>query len=78
METNRHFFGEAKNGHTFQKTPCQDCGMYHGIWNCPDFIRRNVAERWNIAYQNQLCNRCLAQGHQGRDCPRSRPCGQDG
>ena len=74
----RTFFGEAKNGHTFQKTPCQDCGMYHGIWNCPDFIRRRVAERWNVAKQNQLCYRCLAQGHQGRDCPRSRPCGQDG
>ena len=51
--------------------------MYRGIWNCPDFIRRRVAERRTIAKQNQLCYRCLAQGHQGRDCPRSRPCGRD-
>ena len=26
----------------------------------------------------QLCYRCLAQGHQGKSCPQSRPCGQDG
>ena len=42
----------------------------HGIWICSEFSRRTVAD--------QLCFRCLAQGHQGKDCPRRRQCGQDG
>ena len=37
-----------------------------------------MADRWNVAKHNQLCYYCLAQGHQGKTCPRSRPCGQDG
>ena len=37
-----------------------------------------MADRWNFAKHNQLCFRCLAQGHQGKVCPRSRQCGQDG
>ena len=74
----RTFFGEAKSGRNSQKIPCQDCGMNHGIWNCPEFNRRRVADRWKVAKQNQLCYRCLAQGHQGKACPRSRPCGLDG
>ena len=36
-----------------------------------------MANRWNFAKHNQLCFRCLAQGHQGKACPRSRQCGQD-
>ena len=52
--------------------------MNHGIWNCPEFNRRRVADRWKVAKQNQLCYRCLAQGYQGKACPRSRPCGLDG
>ena len=52
--------------------------MNQGIWNCPEFNRRRVADRWKVAKQNQLCYRCLAQGYQGNACPRSRPCGLDG
>ena len=37
-----------------------------------------MADRWNVAKRLQLCYRCLAQGHQGKSCPRSRPCRQDG
>ena len=32
----------------------------------------------DFAKHNQLCFRCLAQGHQGKACPRSRQCGKDG
>ena len=74
----RTFFGQAKVGRNWQKIPCQDCGKNHGIWNCPEFNRRRVADRWNVDKHNQLCYRCLAQGHQGKTCPRSRPCRQDG
>ena len=41
----RTFFGEAKVGRNSQKIPYQDCGMNHGIWNCPEFNRRRVADR---------------------------------
>ena len=75
----RTFFGEATSGHnSSKKVPCLDCGKNHGIWKCSEFSRRTVADRWNFAKHNKLCFRCLAQGHQGKDCPRSRQCGQDG
>ena len=74
----RTFFGEADYVRISKKMPCVDCGKNHGIWNCPEFNRRKVADRWNFAKHNQLCFRCLAQGHQGKACPRSRQCGQDG
>ena len=71
------FFGEIKNSRK-QKWLCQECGRQHGIWNCQDFLHKNVAERWNTAKRLQLCFRCLAEGHQGKLCPRSRQCGQGG
>ena len=74
----RTFFSEADYVRNSKKMPCLDCGKNHGIWNCPEFNRRKVADRWNFAKHNQLCFRCLAQGHQGKACPRSRQCGQDG
>ena len=37
-----------------------------------------MAVIWNFAKHNQLCFRCLAQGLQGKACPRSRQCGKDG
>ncbi|MCG8034838.1 MAG: DUF1759 domain-containing protein, partial [Candidatus Thiodiazotropha taylori] len=74
----RTFFGEAEPGRNSKKMPCVDCGRNHGVWTCPDFKRRKVADRWNIAKQNELCYRCLGQGHQGKTCPRSRTCGLDG
>ena len=50
----------------------------HGIWSCPKFNHRKVADRWSFAKHNQLCFRCLAQGHQGKTCPRGQQCGKDG
>ena len=74
----RTFFGEADSGRNSKRMPCLDCKKNHGVWNCPEFHRRKVADRWNFAKHIQLCFRCLAQGHQGKACPRSRQCGQDG
>ena len=74
----RTFFGETKGGRKSQKIFCLECRKQHGIWNCQEFIRRSVADRWNVAKRLQLCYRCLAQGHQGKSCPRSRACGQNG
>ena len=74
----RTFFGETRDARKSQNIPCLECGKQHGIWNCTEFIKRSVADRWNAAKRLHLCYRCLAQGHQGKACPRSRPCGQDG
>ena len=41
------------------------------------FWKKPVPERWNVAKEFQLCYRCLAEGHAGKSCPRSRPCGQN-
>ena len=76
--TSEHFSVKQIMSVIRKKMPCLDCGKNHGIWNCPEFNRRKVADRWNFAKHNQLCFRCLAQGHQGKACPRSRQCGQDG
>ena len=74
----RTFFDEADSVRNSKKRPYLDCGKNHGIWNCPEFNRRKVADSWNFAKNNQLCFRCLAQCHQGKACPRSRQCGHDG
>ena len=71
------FFCETKEGHKSQKILYLECGKQHGIWNCPEFIRRSMADLWNVAKWLQLCYRCLAQRHQGKSCPRSQPCRQD-
>ena len=45
----RTFFGEADSVRNSKKILCLDCGKNHGIWNCPEFNRRKVADRWNFA-----------------------------
>ena len=44
----------------------------------PRIHSQKLADRWNVAKRLQPCYRCLAQGHQGKSCPQSQPCGQDG
>ena len=78
QSSQRTFFGEAKGGRKSQKSRCPECEKQHGIWVCPEFIHRSVQDRWSTAKRLQLCYRCLAQGHPGKSCPRSRICGQNG
>lgn len=73
----RTFFGDTKDSRDMQKLPCKVCGRKHGVWNCTEFIQKSVPDRWDIAKQFQLCFRCLADGHHGKSCPRSRQCGQN-
>ena len=72
------FFGETTESSKPLNILCLECGKQHGVWNCREFIRRKLADRWKFAKRLQLCYRCLAQGHQGKTCPRSQPCGHDG
>ena len=69
------FFGDTSASRSVQKSICKVCGKKHGVWSCADFIQKSVPDRWNIAKQFQLCFRCLAVGHHGKSCPRSRQCG---
>ena len=61
-----------------QIQPCQTCGGQHRIWQCKAFIQEDISERWNIVKRFQLCYRCLAEGHNGKSCPRTRRCGKNG
>ena len=58
--------------------PCQVCRQKHKIWQCKVFKQEGVSERWNIAKRFKLCYRCLAEGHRGKSCQRTRQCGKNG
>ena len=68
------YFGDIKNSRSLPNSSCQVCGSQHRIWNCQEFIRKTVPERWDVAKRFQLCFRCLGGKHSGRSCQRSRSC----
>ena len=74
----RTFFRDAKDSGELQKFPCNVCGKKHGVWSCPVFKQKSVSDRWDTSKQFQLCFRCLADGHNGKSCHRSRQCGING
>ena len=74
----RTFFGEMINHCSIKNTSCQVCGRDHKIWTCQKFMEKNVSGRWATAKSFKLCFRCLGDGHIGKACQRSRPCGQNG
>ena len=57
---------------------CKVCNGQHGIWSCESFKRMTVPKRWEVATGHKLCFRCLADGHRGEECFRSRVCGLNG
>ena len=74
----RTFFIRTGASAPQQIQPCKACKEQHRIWQCKVFMQKDVSERWNIAKRFQLCYRCLAEGHHGKSCPRSRRCGKNG
>ena len=52
--------------------PCQVCRQKHRVWQCKVFKQEGISESWNIAKRFQLCYRCLAEGHHGKSCQRTR------
>ena len=74
----RTFFIRTGASAPQQKQPCQACKEQHRIWQCKVFTQKDVLEHWNIAKRFQLCYRCLAEGHHGQSCPRTRRCGKNG
>ena len=74
----RTFFGEMIDHCSIKNTPCQVCCRDHKIWTCQKFMEKTVSGRWDTAKRCKLCFRCLGDGHIGKACRRSRPCGQNG
>lgn len=58
-----------------RKRACKLCGAsQHGLWNCEVFKSRSPEDRWSAVKKLGVCYRCLADGHLGSVCPRSRAC----
>ena len=74
----RTFFGEIVNIQRNENISCEVCGVSHTIYNCSKFERMSVPVRWETAKCLKLCYRCLANGHRGKSCENSRPCGRGG
>ena len=74
----RTFFGDNGDNRAKKTQCCQTCGTDHRIWTCQAFKQKGMAEKWEIAKRCKLCFRCLAGGHSGKTCPRSRQCGLNG
>ena len=74
----RTFFITTRACQPQQIQSCNICREQHRIWECQLFLQKDASERWNIAKRFQLCYRCLAEGHQGKSCRRTRRCGTNG
>ena len=74
----RTFFGEMIDYNRINNTSCQICRRDHKIWTCAKFVEKCVSKRWVAAKRLKLCFRCLRDGHRGKSCPRSLPCGENG
>ena len=62
-----------------RKRVCKFCGEeQHALWKCGLFKKKNVKDRWSAAKKLGVCYRCLADGHLGTSCPRSRVCNLNG
>ena len=55
---------------------CLVCNGRHAIYQCEQYMP--VEKLRAIAKGSYLCYRCLARGHSGIDCPRTKKCGVNG
>ena len=60
------------------KQKCDICHGGHAVRNCERYKAMSVDDRWKIAKEKNLCFRCLASNHQGKDCRRAKECGLNG
>ena len=79
--------GRMRNFHTAvienetrdMRSPCSLCqSLDHGVWFYKQFHDKGVDDRWQFAKERNLCFRCLASDHRGKDCRKARRCGTEG
>ncbi|XP_058816777.1 uncharacterized protein LOC131680072 [Topomyia yanbarensis] len=65
----------ANSNQTSSSIPgCYQCGQKHYIYQCPDFRKLSIGQRYELVDCNGLCNNCLrTTKHTARSCP-SRNC----
>ena len=67
-----------KNRPPRQALPCQHCKKQgHPVYTCEAFKALSSKERYNSVRENNLCLRCLGQGHIARDCKMKFLCDVD-
>jgi hypothetical protein len=54
------------------------CVIDHPPWVCPKFKELSVTQRKELIAKSGRCFRCLAAGHQSKNCNRIKRCGIDG
>lgn len=57
------------------KKDCVVCQGNHKVAVCADFLKKSVADRWDIAKGNKLCFRCLDPNHRRPVKCKYVPCG---
>ena len=73
---NRGFSGTTNR----KKKGCivESCKSDHPPWVCQSFKKLSVPERKELISRSGRCYRCLAMGHQSKNCTSERKCGVDG
>lgn len=76
-EERRHNSGYSS---TFRPTGCivTSCKENHPPWACRGFKALSVTDRKVLISKSRRCYRCLAAGHQRKECPNARRCGING
>ena len=72
------FFGAMIDHCHIKNTSCQMCVGEHKIGACQNFNEKDIPGRWDTAKRFRLCFRCLGDGHIGKSCKNSQPCGKNG
>lgn len=70
---------KEKNGTAESKPPlavksCFYCKKPYDLDKCPEFIKKTISERKELASAKGLCFGCLQHGHLSKDCKERKSC----
>nr|CAI5863527.1 unnamed protein product [Callosobruchus analis] len=75
-KTDRNFTREERvvcNVNTNSHNSCAFCGKGHSNFDCKNYNKLSVKEKYDLISKHRLCSNCLRPGHYQRDC-RSSGC----